>query len=405
MSRKSVLSFTQAALAAVSLMACSSKDAALPSGSDTDANYAIVWALLGEDTDTTYVSLLASLDDVQIDPAKALEVPGRASVAAHDGRLFVGNPEDSTITRYSIARGGKFERDGVVSFANEGIADFGLYIDDWGNTFVSEHKAYLSNSSAFTVVWDPATLEITGRIEQPELAREAPLTFDGSPGVVRGNRLYRTFFWKDWDAYETFPEQYLAVFDTDNDTLLDLLPETRCPGMNNNVSRDENGNLYFSNWVYNVTETLARDAPKSCALRLNAGEERFDAEWQLFFSDLAEGREGAGLTYLRDSQATFASFHDERVTIDRDTDLSELALSENWRIWRVDLDTREAEPFERVDWLAGGYSVVHVADRTFLMVPGAGYAKTTVHELDDSGSAHERFEIPGDSYQILGLHQ
>lgn len=385
---------------ALSLLACSSKEEAPPS--ELDAKFALAWIVSTDDDDTTYVSLLSSLDDVSIDPKRALEVPGRASVAAYGGRLFVGKPEDATITRYVID-GGKFVEDGVVSFANEGIADFGLYIDDWGNTFVSKHKSYLSNSSAFTVVWDPEAMEITGRIEQPELVRDAPLTFDGSPGIARDNRLYRTFFWKDWDKYETYPEQYLAVFDTDKDELVDLVPEERCPGMNHNVSRDEGGNIYFSNWVYNVTETLGRRAPKSCALRLDAGEDQFNADWQLSFSDLAEGREGAGLTYLRDNQAVFAAFHDERVTVDESTDLNELALSPNWRIWSADLTTRSAAPLDGVDWLAGGYAVVHVDERSFLMVPAADYAKTTVHEIDDAGAAHERFEVPGDSYQIFKL--
>lgn len=383
------------------LMGCGSSDSGDPPA--VQANYAIASKVFGVDADTTYVSLVASLDDVKIDTKASLEIPGNASIAVYGGWIFVGGGESPTITRYSITAEGGFVKETTLSFAEQELGDFGVYIDDWGNTFIDAHKAYLSNSSSSTIVWDPTKMEITGRIEQPELVRDAPLTFDGSPGVVSGNRLYRTFFWKDWEEYKTYPEQYLAIFDTEKDELLEIVPEERCPGMNNNVSKDEDGNIYFSNWVYNVTETLGRGAPKSCALRLNVETERFDDDFKLTFSDVADGREGAALTYLKDGKGVFAAYYDENVTFDDMSDLSELALSANWKLWEADLQTQDAAPLEGVDFLAGGYSVVHVDDRTFLMVPGADYAFTTVHELDADGGAKKAFEIPGDSYQIMKL--
>ena len=367
------------------------------------ANYALASIVTNADEDTTYVSLVSSLDAVEIDFRNALEIAGRASVTAYGGWLFVGGGESPTITRYSITAEGGFEKGPTVSFAGQDLGEFGVYIDDWGNTFISPHKAYLSNSSASTIIWDPTTMEIVGRIEQPELARAAPLTFDGSPGIVRGKRLYRTFFWKDWDEYETLPEQYLAVFDVEKDKLLELVPEARCPGMNNNLSADEDGNIYFSNWIYNVTETLGRGAPKSCALRLNIETERFDDDFRFVFSDHAGGREGAALNYLGDGKGVFAAFHDEDIEIDANTDLNELALSDNWRLWEATLDGQAAAPLSGIDKLAGGYAIVHVDGRTFLMVPTAEYASTTVHEIDAGGGVQKRFEVPGDSYQILKL--
>ena len=389
--------------AALVLWGCGADESSSKSERRLDAHYALASVVFGDDTDMTYISLVSSLDSPEIDLGAALEVSGRASVAAYGGWLFVGDGERPVITRYFIGPGGTFVEDGVLSFENQGLGDWGLYIDDWGNTFVSAHKAYLSNSSDATIVWDPTELAIVARIEQPELARDEPLTFDGSPGIVRGNRLYRTFFWKNWDEYETYAEQYLAVFDVEHDELIELVPETRCPGLNNNVSADEEGNIYFSNWVYNVTETLGRGAPKSCALRLNAGEDRFDEDWKLTFSELAEGREGAALSYVRDGHGVFAVFHHENVTIDGETDLQELALSDNWRLWSVDLERRVAAPLEGVDWLAGGYAVVHVDSRTFLMLPSADYASTRVQELSPDGRVSDRFEVPGDSYQILAF--
>lgn len=386
-------------LAATATAGCSSSD-------NTDsgtpgARFAISGVIFGDDTESTYISLLPSLDVTDVDYTKALEVPGRASIASYNGWLFVSGGESATITRYSIGENGTFSKDSVLSFANYGFDPF--YIDDWGNTFVSATKAYLTNSSSLTVVWDPSAMTITRDIETPELDREAPLTIDGSPAVVRGNRLYRTFFWKDWDEYQTLPEQYLGVFDTDNDVLLDLVPESRCPGLNNRVSQDEAGNLYFSNWVYNVTETLGTGAPKSCALRLSPGADRFDANWQLTFSDLTGGREGAAFNYLGNGKGFITVFYDENVTVDEETDLNELALSPNWRLWSVDLTSKTAAPLEGSEWLAGGYATVQQDDRTFVLVPSEDYDVTSAQEIMSSGRAEPRFDIRGFSYQLLKL--
>jgi hypothetical protein len=54
--------------------------------------------------------------------------------------------ERPTITRYVVANGIPIE-DGVIDFANDGLPCTSPYIDDWGNTFISPDKAYLSNSS------------------------------------------------------------------------------------------------------------------------------------------------------------------------------------------------------------------------------------------------------------------
>jgi hypothetical protein len=63
---------------------------------------------------------------------------------------------------------------------------------------------------------------------------------------VRGNRLYIAVGWANWDAYVWSDEVYLAVYDTDTDELIDLVQETRCPSLDNQVSRDEAGNIDFS---------------------------------------------------------------------------------------------------------------------------------------------------------------
>jgi hypothetical protein len=391
------------ALAAALLVGCGGGD---DGNGDPDAAppqpgpiYAISSVVYDGDDANTYVALIDSLDATEVDYAKSLELPGRASIATHGGKLFVGGGDAPLIRRYVIEVDGSFTPDGEVSFANYGLTGT-LYIDDWGLVFIDDQKAYLTNSSDRTIVWNPTTLAITGTIETPELLRPAPLSANSGPAVLRDGKLYRAVGWRDWISYTTSTEQYLAVFDTATDTLETTVREERCPALDNRIEVAEDGTLYFSNWIYNVTETLGRGAAKSCSLRVLPGATTFDPAWQLTFSDITEGREGAGLSYLGDGKGFLTVFHDERVTIDDQTDLLALAQTTNWRLWSVDLATRTAAPIESADWTSGGYSRIELDGRTFILLPSSDYATTQSYEVTASGLARH-LTLRGFNYQVV----
>jgi hypothetical protein len=366
---------------------------------DYTTAYAISSVVYDGDDATTYVALIGSLDAAEVDYDRALELPGRASIATFGGKLFVGGGDAPIIRRYVIEADGSFTADGTVSFANYGLTG-ALYIDDWGLNFIDAQKAYLTNSSDLTIVWDPTALAITGEIETPELLRAAPLSANSSPAVLRDGKLFRAVGWRDWTSYTTSPEQYLAVFDTATDTLEATVREERCPALDNRIEVAEDGTLYFSNWIYNVTETLGRGAPKSCSLRVLPGATTFDPAWQLTFSDVAEGREGAGLSYLGDGKGFLTVFHHERVTIDAETDLLALAQTPNWRLWSVDLAARTAAPVEGADWTSGGYSRIELDGRTFILLPSSDYGSTQSYEVTAAGVT-PHLALRGFNYQVV----
>ncbi|HVK75938.1 MAG TPA: hypothetical protein VM734_21550, partial [Kofleriaceae bacterium] len=307
-----------------------------------------------DDSSTTYVNVLDSLDIDQVDYTKAIEIAGgRATIATTNGWLFVAPPDEPVIIRYEIDGARKLVETGRVSFANYGLD--AIWVDEWGNTFISPTKAYLTNSDDGTaLVWNPTTMEITGEIAPLQDLVRAGTTINSSPSVVRGDRLYRAIFWSNWQAWETSTEQYVAVYDTTTDRMIDLVPESRCPGLSNRVARDEAGNLYFSNWVHNVSETLVRGAPKSCAVRISAGADRPDADWTLPYADVTDGREAAMFSYIGDGKAMLNVFHDERATYDENTDPSALIGTANWRLWNIDPVAKTGAPVEGLDWMAGG---------------------------------------------------
>jgi len=371
-------------------------------GGNAESWFAVPTQVYGAEflTSTSYVPLVPSLDVSRIELDDAKELDGRASARRVGDWLFIAGSSEPVVTRYTVDDAGSLHEDGRLNFGNYGLPEY-FSIDAWGAVFVNEEKAYIFNgSNGSHVIWNPTTMKITGEIPGPDIVVEGYNM--ESVAVVRGERMYRIFTFLNYETWEFLTEpQYLAVYDVENDELLDLVEETRCPQIYNRPFVDENDDIYFSGWVWTPGLALTGDYPKSCALRVNAGEDSFDPEWQLNFADeITDGREAGMLRYLGDGKALLDVFHDERVEIDDDTDAQELVNTANWRLWTVDLNDLSGGPVEAFDYKAGGYTDIQVDDSTYLMVPNADYSETTAYEMVD-GDAVERFKIEGSPYQMV----
>jgi len=369
----------------------------------TNAVYGVSVQVLGEEADNTYVSTLRNIEPQTVDLKKAIEVGGRSSIATIGGWLFIGEDESPVIRRFTVAADGKLteEKDKQLNFSNEGLA--AVILDEWRNTFISPTKAYLyDDTSGGHIIWNPTTMTITGRIPAGDLARDG-LTIDGSPGILRGNRLFRTVTWKNWDEFKTSTEQYVMVFDTDTDKLLSKTPESRCPGLTAQITQDEKGTLYFSNWIWNVAETLVRQAPKSCAIRILPGAETPDPSWMLTYSDITGGKEGAGFAYTKDGKALLSVFDATGLTFDATTDISDVASEERWDLYTVDIAAKTLVKVDGIPRFAGGYTQLKLDGLSLAFFPAADYSSTTLYELPAAGPAKKRLELGGWAYQLLRL--
>ncbi|MEY4508686.1 MAG: hypothetical protein RLZZ450_808 [Pseudomonadota bacterium] len=377
-------------------------DSGAPVVDTKNAVYAVSVQVLGDEADNTYVSTLKNLEPQTVDTKQAIEVGGRSSIATVGGWLFIGEEESPVLRRFAVGADGKLaeDKDKQLNFSNEGLSAVSL--DEWNNTFISPTKAYLSDGEGGFIVWNPTTMAITGRIPAVDLAREG-LSIDGSPGFVRGNRLFRTVFWKNWEEFKTSSEQYVLVYDTDTDKLLSKTPESRCPGLNAQITADEKGTLYFSNWVYNVAETLVRQAPKSCAIRILPGAETADPSWVLPYADITGGKEGAGFAYTKDGKALLSVFDATGLTFDANTDLSKVSKEVRWDLYTVDLETKAVAKMEGAPRSAGGYTQLKLDGLTLAFFPAASYESTTLFELPTSGPAKKRLELPGFAYQLVRI--
>ena len=367
--------------------------------------FAVPTEIYGADfsSSSSYVPIVPSLDVGRLELDRAREVPGRASVAAIGQWLFVASSTSPVVERFEVEADGSLREAGRLSFLNYGVPDF-FAIDPWGAVFINAEKAYIFNGSDGShVVWNPSTLEITGEIAAPAGISRMGYDFE-SVAAVRGNRLYRIFTLLNYDTWDFLAApQYLAVYDLDTDTLISTVEESRCPQLYSRPFVDERGDIYFSGWVWTPALTLTSGYPKSCALRVLAGQDSFDPGWQLNFgADVTGGREAGILRYLGSGQALLDVFHNERVTVDAATDPEALANTPNWRLWSVDLATKAGAPVEGLDFKAGGYQDVTVGARTFLMVPNEDYSETTAFEVQ-GGQAARGFSIQGSAYHMVQL--
>jgi hypothetical protein len=397
------LPFTAAALLLAGATGCSDEATIVTDTPSAGPLYAIMYEVYDEEGSTSYLSVLDSLDE-EIDLGAAREYGrGRAFIQGYDGRLFVGESESPTVTRYSLAEDGELVQEDTMSFANYGLRE-GQF-DSWNATFISPEKAYLFDFvEGNTIIWNPTTMEIIGDIPAPAEFLRPGLRSEGSPAAVRDGLLFRTFNWVLDDSAEYSTDFLLAVYDVETDELIDLQQETRCPVPGNLVDTDEAGNIYFSNWIWPVAGTLMRDAPASCVLRIAPGEASFDPEWTLDYPDYTDGRAGAMFASLQDGQGLVSAFYDENTSFDEETDPWSYVGSNNWRIWSIDLESGEGAPLGGLDFNGGAFTPVQFDDRLFLMVPGGeedDYA-TRVFEVVD-GSAVPYVQLPGWSYQFVKL--
>jgi hypothetical protein len=381
---------------------CAADETTPDTGAGTGPVYAIMYEVYDDVGSTSYLSLLDSLDVDEIDGSQAREFgSGRAFIQSYDGKLYVGEAESPTVTKYAVAASGELVAEGTISFANYGL-DQGQF-DSWNATFISPTKAYLLDfRDGTTIIWNPSTMEIIGDIPAPQEFHREGYSFESTPGALRDGRLFRTVSWVNYDEAE-YPSDFLFVsYDVEKDEIVDVVPETRCPVPGNLVHTDEAGNIYFSNWVWPTAGALMREAPSPCVLRIEPGEDRLDPEWTLDYREITDGREGAMFSYLGDGQALISTFYDERTSFDETTDPWSYVGSANWRIWTIDMEEMTGAPLEGIGFNGGAFTPALLDGRRFISVPGGDAVKwaTQLYEIVD-GAAEPRVQLPGWSYQFV----
>jgi hypothetical protein len=361
-----------------------------PPGDEQASLYAISSLVFGPDTTTTYVSLLDSLAPQSVDLADAYEFSGTADLWVNEGDVFVADGESLTVTKFALEGRELVERE-RLSFGSYGLTSLGF----WLNKFISPTKAYLLNGASEVIVWNPESMEISGTIPLPAL--EAPDGFQVFNGysdraaVVRDGKLYQTLYFTDEAFFQYTPSSAIAVFDVASDELLEVL-DAPCPGLDH-ATQDENGDIYFSAWVFAPGGAVALDQPSTCVVRIPSGSDTPEVAFTL--ADVTDGREGGVMRYLGDGHALISVLHDERVELTPETDPSAVAFAANWRFWNYDIASGTAEPIESIGFNAGAQYSFDIDGTTRMLVALADYSATDVYDVTPAGETTKVIDTAG----------
>jgi hypothetical protein len=358
---------------------------------DAEGPAYVVGSIVSElGTSSTYINVVGSLGAQTLDYSTAYEFPGNADVWIWNGKVFVADGEAPVVRRYTLAADRTLVEDGMIGFAGYGVASTAFWYAIW----ISAEKAYMANGQGEYVIWNPSTMTITGTMPHPPLEDRGDLLVGPASTdrgvIVRGNRLYHPYYWANESYTDYAPDSRIAVYDTDEDRLLEVI-EAPCPGLDI-ATADDFGNMYFSNWTGNAALTLVKGETPPCGIKLPVGTHAVDPAWD--WTAITEGREASAMRFSGDRHALLSVFHQERIQFDADSDPWAVISTENWRIWRIDLETRQAAPIDAIAWNSGATYVQRIDGTTYLLVPSADYSTSQVYAVD-GGSAQALFTTHG----------
>lgn len=363
-----------------------------------DAQYVLSSVVFRPEEQTTYISLLGSLDAQRVDLDRALELPGWGDIWVHDGELFVANGESPTITKYAIDDSGELELGEVLSFGAQGISGASFY----ANSFVAPDKAYMLRDTSGYVIWNPKTMEITGEIALPEAPEREGLGLTAGltdrSGVIRDRILYQPFYWADEDFLRFSADSRLVAIDIESDSVLGAI-DLPCPGIDVGTL-DESGDMYFSDWTGSVYGPLKLDSARTCTAKVARGE--MTASVAFRFDDISGGREGAAARSIGDGRLAVTIFHAEDVEPKPDPDPYEFLAEDVWRLWSYDISTGEAAIIEGIPANPGDSFITTIDGRARALVPGSAYDESAVYALDGV-EATKTIELAGWGTRLFKL--
>jgi hypothetical protein len=364
---------------------------------NADALYAVSSAIFDETGATSYITLIDSLEDRTIALKDAVELAGWSSIAAHEGKLFVGGGEAAEITRYTVSDKGELGAAERLNFADYGLSSVSFS----HNAFVDEKTAHLRLNETSRIVWNHKELSIEGSEDAPEIERErdglmvSASNFEGI--AVRDDAVLWPYFWHDADWYKFDQSSQIAFYDKDG-TTSDVL-DVPCPALNI-ASPDEDGNVYFSGMVDTVGYQLKnKGALTRCVARVNKGEREIADGWPRQLEELTDGRPAGRFYYLRDGKGLLTVYHGD-VELDENADPATVFM-DDWGLWLIDLEAWKAEPIE--DWDRGSSNLFfsRVDDKTFLHKVSSDFSETQIFEIKADGSFKQQLTVPGYSIVLV----
>ncbi|CAM1373981.1 hypothetical protein [Tenacibaculum xiamenense] len=270
------------------LASCSNDDAVAPD--DTiNKNGVALWIVTDPNTSSGVLIPSSTMFEGEVNPTTA---PNTIQLgAARTAGISYGNAIYNTSNTVGDSGIQKFEYNSG-SLTTKGF----IAVGESRFTFeiVSDTKGYYTDSERSTTAiqtFNPKTMQRTGEIDiasamAPFITENVTRTRIGSFMIESKGKLYTQVFFFDADGNHVNDVSYVAVFDTDTNTLLNIASYNDYVWLgferknSNYIGKDENGDLYLSGTVGNMV-----DGMHARCLRIKAGATEFDTTWNLDFND------------------------------------------------------------------------------------------------------------------------
>jgi hypothetical protein len=373
-----------------------------PEAIDTTEAYLVGSRVFDDTTTTSYFHVLPGLDaSVSVDPTRAMEVPGSATLySAFDlGWFAMGSGEEPTITRYSVNGGEALAEGQSMSLFALGVADL------WDTLyFASTTKAYYPDrDGGQLIVWNPSTMEVTGTVALPETLREGYLPLYGYLPVWRGTELLISVGWFDWDVTDSvLPETGLLVLDTTTDQVVRFETDARCGGVTHPITLPSGDTYLVSSALAGAAHRVGRLPTAPCALKIPAGSSSFDPDYTQPLEALT-GSNLVGEPIPAGDVIFLRAFDDTLATVEGPMATWELTGQAAWRWLRWTPTTNEIVPMVDIPPSTADVAWFQVDGRVYGSETTPDYAETTLIDLSAEGGPVRGVTVPGFAFGVTRI--
>jgi hypothetical protein len=265
--------------------------------------------------------------------------------------------------------------------------------------FVSRSRAYIPLADQ-VLVFDPTELAILDSVpvSLPELEGITPSL--GNEFLRRGDLLFWTAVWQDFERDVALPATALVVFDIGTGRVTTSIKEGCAAGYWG--ARGTDDTFFFGTGARTAamhTLSAGARAPAPCLLEVPANSTTF--------ADIITPLEQVAGTTLsalggpvRPGQATVRIFDPSALAIDAQSTSGDVAFANAWSWWYLDLTSRALTPIASVD-LSGGETYTFSAGDVSLISEDHVVDTTLFDITSASATPAESITAPGSIYSTV----
>jgi hypothetical protein len=362
--------------------------------------YAVMTQLASSEEALSYFKTVDALEPQTIDLKSAEEFTGLADAWVAGNAVYISEQERMTITKYTLD-GGELVKGDAINFSDYGLAELAF----WVNAFVSPTKAYVVNGTTEYIAWNPQTMTITGTVPMPQLAPRAGLrafaSYTDRSVAIRDGLFYHPFYYTNDDYFEYAPGSSIAVYDVKTDELVRVI-EAPCPGLDH-VTQDDQGNLYFSAWIFAPGGAAVLEQPATCVAQIAPGTN--EATVAFTVKEATGGLEGGVLRYTGNGKGMIVVLDPSHAPEADQGDVQAVAWADNWRFWSFDFKTHQAVEIENdpIGWNSGSAYGTTIDGKPYILV-GTEEEGTTLFDISIPTQAKPVFTVDGWTMRLLKLN-